>query len=312
MSPRSLHFAHVTDVHVSEQEQSWGAVSALTLLFLRKCFARLNALNNLDFVLITGDVLDLASPGELDQFRAALATLRKPWHFTPGNHDGFYDPQHPHAYEPHEAVALIDPRMASPEPHAQQAYWSRTVTPGIQLIGLDSRIPDDWAGEISPAQLEWLRAELDDHRDDWVILATHHPLHDLGPHNRREWRSKFICSNGKEVESLLDQYPGVKLVIGGHHHANQIRQRGHRLHVSTAALGGYPCVYRTIRLAEQDGKAHLHVETHTVADEAALKLSYDVLRDSQIARVFDEGNPDAWMSLVEGKPEDQSFDGFLT
>ncbi len=307
----SLHFAHVTDPHISESGDSWATLGALGPRLLKDCFARLNQIDDLDFVLITGDVLDQATPLELEWFIDALAALRKPWHFVPGNHDGFYHEANPRAFRPAEAVAVIDPRMASPAPEANQAYWSRPVAPGVQLIGLDSRIATDWAGTISAGQLDWLRRELDAHDSDRVLIALHHPLHYLGPHNEREWFDKFIVSNGPVVERLLDQYPGVVMVIAGHHHANQIALRRGRLHLNTASLTGYPCVYRTVRLTGTPDGLQVHIETHPAADPATVEEALAVLKESEPAQTFEPGSPMAWAEFCAGRDIDWEFDGLL-
>ena len=307
----SLCFAHITDIHISDQGDTQHVLGAQAPRLLRDTLAQFNRMDDLDFVLITGDVLDLASPAELERFTDALAILHKPWHFVPGNHDGYIDPARPGAYEPHQAVSLIDPRMISPTPHAQKACWSRTIKPGIQLVGLDSRMPDDWGGEIGMAQQAWLRDELEQHCDDLMIIAVHHPLHDLGPHNAHGLWSKFVCDNGAQVEALLDRYPNVKLVIAGHHHANQIRRRGTRLHVTTAALSGYPCVYRIMRITAEDNGWRIQTETHPAADEGTLKRAHDMILDSRIAELFAPDDPAAWCEFCLGRPEDQGFDGRL-
>ena len=308
----SLYFAHVTDIHITDRRETWSTLGEEAPHLFRVCVEQLNRLEELDFVLITGDVLDMATPSELERFLAVLSELRKPWHFTPGNHDGFIDPDHPTAYKPHEAVPLIDPRMASPTPEAQRAYWSRSIRPGVRLIGLDSRMPDNWNGEINAAQLAWLEAELRACRDELVIVGVHHPLHRLGPHNTRLWWSNFICDNGAEVERVLGQHPGVKLVLAGHHHANQIRRRGGRLHVNTAALTGYPCTYRLIRMTPRSSGWRIQIESRPVADEALRKKAYDALIHSKTAHRFNPDDPSSWAAFCEGRIEDRTFEGELS
>ena len=251
-----LHFAHITDIHISGRDEADGLSASLASRLMRRCVAHLNTLSDLDFVLITGDVLDIASAAELDMFLELLQELRKPWHFVPGNHDGFIDPQYPSALKPREAAARIDPRLAEPAPDVQNAYWNRSLSPGVQLIALDTRIADDWAGTIEQAQIDWLQEQLATCQEDLVVVAAHHPLHQLGPHNTRGLLRKFICSNGAAIEAVLDRYPNVRLVISGHHHTNHLSLiddgNVQRLRVVTAALGGYPCSYRTFRLQRQE------------------------------------------------------------
>lgn len=309
---RTLHFAHVTDIHISDRGDTAHVVGSYAPTLARECFERLNEIDDLDFVLISGDVLDLATQAELDRFLEALAVLRKAWHFIPGNHDGFIHDKYPNAFRPHEAIPLIDPRLTSPPPEAQQARWSRTVAEGVQMIGLDSRIPDTWAGEVGPEQLAWLKDELEAHHNDLVIIAIHHPVHKLAPHLNSRWWQNYVCRNGRELEELFDHYPNVKLVLAGHHHANQIGLRNGRVHINTAALSGYPCSYRTLRLSETEAGWRLQVKTHQVGNEAIWQRARDVALVSHPAYEYDAQNPAAYLEFCAGRAEDLSFDEWIS
>ncbi len=309
--PVSVRFAHITDIHISDSHQSWGTIGTLAEALLARAVVEINAMPDLDFVVFGGDVLDRATSAEAGRFAVIMAALEKPWHFVPGNHDGFVDPNHPDALAPHEAVSLIDPRLSSPRPDAQRAYWSRTVGDGVQLIGLDLRLPDTWNGRIDAAQLGWLREELDAHRDGLVLLAVHHPLHPLTARDIEPWWSNFICDNGEEVEVVLDAHPNVRIVVTGHHHAQQIRRRGGRLHVATGPLGGYPCVYRTIRVMGEPGAWQAQVETHAPATEGELKQALDLLVELAVAARYNPDDPSAWAEVVEGGAAGRTFEGPL-
>jgi 3',5'-cyclic-AMP phosphodiesterase len=309
----SVHFAHLTDIHISERKQSWSTVSTLAAELFTEAVRLLNQIDDLDFVMVTGDVLDTASRAEVSQFRDIIGALNKTWYFIPGNHDGFIDPNFPNALLPEQAVALIDPRMAEPTPYVQHGWWSRAIGPGVRLIGLDSRLAETWAGVVSQPQMDWLKGELDQHTNDLVILTVHHPLHALGEHNFRGRFPNFICSNGAEVEALLDHYPNVKLVLSGHHHANHISfsKGGKRLHVCTTALSGYQCIFRTIRLTPVDSGWHISVMTHSTATPQELQKAYEVAMADNMAREYNPDNPAAWVDFCAGRPEDLTFDGVL-
>lgn len=309
--PRSVTLMHITDVHLSIRERSWATLGALSDHLFGAAIEAANADPALDFVMITGDVLDGAVPSEVERLKALLEKLEKPWHFVPGNHDGYIDPENPAAYQPHEALPLFDARLSDPLPAVQQARWSRTVKPGVQLIGLDSRIADDWDGVVDSGQLDWLGAELDAHQNDLVIVAVHHPLAPLIDRDSEGWWTNFILSNGDEVEAVLDAHPNVKLILAGHHHLNRISQRNGRLHVNTGALGGYPCEYRLIRLEERAGGWWTSVETITPADAGQIKAAEDMLVESQTASRYDEDHPERWAAVAHGGPADRAFEGII-
>src|SRR5689334_18231534 len=161
MRTAAFKFAHITDIHITDQENTSLTLGKDAPRLLHEMCKRLNKIEDLDFVLISGDALDRASEREVATFHSTIVTLAKPWYFVPGNHDGYIHDTNREALRPREAAIAIDPRLAEYDPDANQAFWSREVLPGIQLIGLDSRIANDWSGVISPQQLDWLRRELD-------------------------------------------------------------------------------------------------------------------------------------------------------
>lgn len=312
--PRSVHFAHITDVHISDRDQSWSTVVTLAPDLLRASLDHLNQIDDLDFVFLTGDMLDTGTRTEAESFVKILSTLKKPWHFIPGNHDGFVDPSYPDALKPEEAVMLIDPRMGQERiPAAQRSYWSRSVKPGVHLIGLDSRLAEDWAGMIDATQLVWLADQLEQHRDDLVIVGVHHPIYPLGPHNVRGRFPKFICSNGPEIEALLDRYPNVKMTVSGHHHANHISyaSQGHRVRLCSTALSGYQCIYRTVRVSETEKGWHMQVTSHEIGGPETVQIAYQIAMKDKMAQEYDETDPTSWVRFCAGRPEDLTLDAVL-
>ena len=307
----SLTFAHITDFHLSEDGLQWDGAPLADRLLARTVDA-LNARDDLDFVLISGDVLDQATPGELERANRLLGGLAKPWHFIPGNHDGFVHESNLDALTPAEAVSGIDPRMADPPPDAQHGRWRREVADGVVLIGLDSRLKDDWNGLIEAQQLNWLQTQLDRSRAaDLVIVAVHHPLHPMAPMDTQPPWTNFLCDNGDEVQAVLNRYPNVRLVLGGHHHAHHIKRHGETLHVFTAPLTQYPCEYRIVRLAQQGEGWQANVETLGTADEGERKAAYDELLAGQSAHRFNPDDLTAWAAFVEGLTRDRHFEGAL-
>lgn len=304
----SLHFAHITDVHLSEGNP-WGTLGAEASSIFHETLKALNSLPGLDAVLLNGDLLDSATPGELAMVRRELAALAIPWHFVPGNHDGFIDPAHPDALRPEEVVAGLDPRMAAAAA-AGKAHWSRPLKPGYHLIGLDSRVASDWCGEIDAAGMAWLEGELARLDSPFIVLMIHHPLHEIGEHNRSEPWDKFVLSRGPDLEALLDGFPSVKLVLSGHHHVQQIVRRKGRLHLATGALTGYPCVYRRVQIDPENGAWRIRVQTHNAASAQVREIARGASMASTLMQTF-PGGIEAWTALCAGGAADQDYEGLL-
>jgi Calcineurin-like phosphoesterase len=100
----------------------------------------------------------------------------------------------------------------------------------IQLYSVDSVIHDRWRntqaeGEISEAQLEFLRGLVDENYDpkrhDLRILAVHHPIHYPPPRppHLMAMRNDDKVAKALDTPSQKGAYPLVHLVLSGHTHS---------------------------------------------------------------------------------------------
>lgn len=264
-----LHFAQISDIHISSLGDHDELLSGQSVEILTRTLVDLNKIDDLDFVLITGDLFDRADHVEFSQFQQVIRILQKPYFIIPGNHDrgSIYSDM---GLTRHQFAQAFNPqykeRPAAPE--AQAGYWSVSVHQYVQLIGLDSTRDEDWGGSIDALQKNWLKGELAKHPDKLVIVAIHHPLHQLAPIDAHpDWRN-FVCDCGPELLALLDGYPQVKLVLTGHHHLTKVDRLGSRLHIACPAICIYPCAYRTFRLRQQsDDCWQVAWQTHPAADK---------------------------------------------
>ena len=268
----SLHFAQISDIHISSLGDHHDMLSGQSAGFLTDILTTLNQIDDLDFVLISGDLFDTASPPEFERFQSVFKTLTKPCYIIPGNHDR-REANSQTGLTRHDFARIFNPQVeARPaEPAAQNGYWSIAINAGVQLIGLDSIVDNNWNGVIDRQQLSWLKAELAARSDKCIILAVHHPLHKLAPIDDLPAWQNFVCDNGPELLALLDQHPQVKLVLTGHHHLAKADQLGSRLHLACPAVALYPCAYRTVRLTQAPNKTwSIAWQTHPATDKATI------------------------------------------
>jgi Icc protein len=304
----NLYFAQVSDMHISAEGDIEDILSGRAAAFLAGIVDRLNQQPDLDFVLFTGDLVNDGSLAELELFRRAVAGLRQPYYVIPGNHD--YRPaERRQGLTRRQFVQLFNPQVADrPDaPEAQAGYWSLTVKPGVQLIGLDSIREEDWGGIIDAAQIAWLKDELARHADKLVIVAVHHPLHELAPVDRDpRWR-KFVCDNGPELLALLDSYPQVRVVLTAHHHFTRVDLLGQRWHLACPAVSIYPCAYRTIRLNWLSPQAwQLEWNTHPATDPATVEEARQRMVDAWLETGLDREFVDAHVRIAFGRSQDRS------
>jgi 3',5'-cyclic AMP phosphodiesterase CpdA len=262
-----LQFAQISDIHISALGDHHDLLSGHSAAFLADIIAHLNRQAELDFVLITGDLFDIATAPEVEQFEQVIQTLHKPYYVIPGNHDRRESHQ-TEGLTRHQFARRFNPQVTArpTAATAQAGYWSVAVAPEVQLIGLDSTRDADWGGAIDETQMAWLEQELAAHAGKLIVLAVHHPLHVLAPIDHLPEWGKFVCDCGPHLLNLLERHPQVKLVLTGHHHISQVSRLGERLHIATPSIAVYPCAYRTFQLSRQEtGPWRLSWQTHPVA-----------------------------------------------
>jgi 3',5'-cyclic AMP phosphodiesterase CpdA len=301
----TLHFAQLSDIHFSSLGDRYDMLSSRATEFLTGIATKFNQTDDLDFVLITGDLFNTASQDEFDYFQQAIRTLKKPWYAIPGNHDR-HDLTKSEGLTRHQFARHFNPQInARPTaPEAQAGYWSITVKPNVQLIGLDSIRDRDWGGIIDAIQFKWLENELATHADKLIILAVHHPLHPLAPIDHHPDWPGFVCDNAPDVLALLDRHPQVKIVLTGHHHLTKVDTLGQRVHLACPAMVIYPCAYRILRVNQQaNGAWQLEWQTHSVADEITLADAKKRMFDGWAEIGFAEHE---FVGLAFGNEEDRN------
>jgi 3',5'-cyclic AMP phosphodiesterase CpdA len=104
------------------------------------------------------------------------------------------------------SVLLNEPGNDAPVDHS---YFIN----GLRIITLDTSVPGFHHGELSPAQLEWLAAELATPAPDGTILALHHPpvpsVLDL---------AVLVELRGQSALAGVLRNSDVRTILGGHLH----------------------------------------------------------------------------------------------
>ena len=112
------------------------------------------------------------------------------------------------------------------------------VGPHVRAITLDTVRRDGTSqGEVTPAQLSWLRAQLAAAGDRWVVIFSHNPLD----------------ATSDAALQLLDADPHVVAAVSGNRHRNVITRRGHVWLIGTSSLADFPQQARMFRLRAAAG-----------------------------------------------------------
>lgn len=200
MSEALTLIAQISDLHIKANGRlSYKKVD--TQAALLRVIDTLNRLTpRPDMVVITGDLVDFGNAEEYQTLRTALRRLQLPYMLMAGNHD--------------DRQQL---RAAFPEHHYLQRgetlNWQARVK-GVQLLALDSSVPQQPWGYVDQAQLEWLEEQLAREPQLPTLVMLHHPplVSGIGHMDKQPLR------NPDALAAIIRQHPQVERVLSGHLH----------------------------------------------------------------------------------------------
>lgn len=215
--------AHLSDVHLlADGKLQYGTVNPEA--GLEQVLDRLSRIDPRPQVLVfTGDLADRSEPAAYARLRElvepAAAAMGAEVVWVMGNHDERAD----------YSLGLFG--VASDEP--QDRVYD---VAGLRVIALDTTVPGYHHGEVSEAQLDWLREQLAVPAPSGTVLALHHPPIPLP------------MLPAAEIIELADQHrlaevirgSDVRVVIGGHFHYSSYSTFA-GVPVSVASASCYTC-----------------------------------------------------------------------
>jgi len=197
--PNPIRIAQISDLHVKPPGQlAYGRVD--TAKALQRCVATLNAFKPApDFVVISGDLADTPVAEEYEYLAQLLAALKLPFAGIPGNHDG------------RDMMRAAFPSAA----YASSGALNQKIEVGaLDLVLLDSSVPQKPNGELDAPTLQWLDRTLSSSVDRPVLFFLHHP-----PFVAGIWHmDRQNLNNAAELAAIIRRHPRVQLVATGHIH----------------------------------------------------------------------------------------------
>ncbi len=201
-------FVHLTDLHVGNPAVPDDHLFSDTTLTLRRILADIKTLvPQPKFIVASGDLTNRGDEGSYENLKALIAEagLGMPVLFALGNHDrrdGFY------------------PVMLGRTNNVEAPYDHAEVIAGIHIIVIDSSLPNKVGGGFEPGQLDWLKAELENHADLPKLLVMHHAPA-LDTHNPdMEWESLSYGDTETLRHAVTDK--NVIGILSGHIHYDRV------------------------------------------------------------------------------------------
>lgn len=206
-----MRLLQVTDPHLfgDEAQKIYGVQTAVSL---RKVLAEALAPGTPrpDAILVTGDVADDHSAAAYANFRRALQPYGLPVFCLPGNHD-----------EPGLMAGLASDAGFQYGGTAEFGAWS--------AVFVDTHVHGRPEGRVVPSELARLEAALQSFGTRPTLVCLHHPPLAVGS----AWLDGVGLRNGDEVLAMIERYPSVRVVLGGHVHQAFEQPHGRALVLAT-------------------------------------------------------------------------------
>jgi len=158
------------------------------------------------YVVLTGDISHDHSEEAYRRMHELLGDWAGRALVLPGNHD--------------DRAAML--RVFPQEEATERCVTFRIELDPWQLIGLDTHLPGELAGELSEEQIENAHFWLAEYPDRPTLIFLHHTPLEIPC----EYMNRIGLRNVEALAWLVGRYPGVRAIFGGHLHAEWAEQRG--------------------------------------------------------------------------------------
>lgn len=204
MPPHTVHFVHLSDLHLSSAGTSDPHLLTDTAATLRDVVAAIGQLSPAPaFVVVAGD---LTNHGDVESYRLArelLDGLAVPVVLALGNHD---------SRAAFRAGMLDDEGGEAP-------YCHDGVVGGVHVVVLDSSVAGRVGGAISTQQFTFLEAALARHGDLPRLVVVHHPPA-LDDDPEMLWESLNVADTLRLAKALEGHR--VDGILCGHTHFDRV------------------------------------------------------------------------------------------
>lgn len=180
-----FRFALLTDIHVTKK--------GTALEDLQNSIHQINRTQDIDFVLVTGDITEEGDRASMQKVKAALGQLKVKYYIIPGNHETKWS---------ESGVTDFG--------HIFGSERFQFEHKGFLFLGFNTgplmRMAD---GHVVPQDITWLKKELKEAgKEKPVFLVTHYPL------------LEGDVDNWYDVTDAVRTY-NIRAFMGGHYHANK-------------------------------------------------------------------------------------------
>ena len=196
------------------------------------------------------------------------------------------------------------------------AYFTAEIG-SLTLISLDTVNQNGgWQGSLDRKQFDWLKEQLEKSSDQYVMIASHHPLHCLINDNKANGEQERVLAD--ELLELILSFDHVIAWLTGHEHKNAIHKHVHNgktlIEINTPSLIDWPQQGRVLEIArEPDGM--IAIISTVIDHKGEISPDYNRLSLSDIAGIsrelavnnYQRRDPQTSIHKLRGLREDRNF-----
>lgn len=227
-------FAWISDTHIEIGKKGvvdQGRRYSLSTTLLENTVRSIND-SSVDFVVITGDILNDGRSWNLDAAKFILDKLNKPYYVVIGNND-FAIPETGLGI----SKTTFNTAFSITQPNYADNVWFCNPVKNLLLIGIDNINPISGGEAWTTKLLAKLENILETNVSDEIVLLLHYPIVELDYY--KNGRLLFSAENFFEI----CKKNGVNLICSGHYHYREFQQLDNVFHFISSSLIEFPHQY---------------------------------------------------------------------
>ena len=236
----TIKFVQVTDVHFDRKVE-------YKVKVLEETVKDINKLNNVSFVVFTGDNVNNPIPEDVAAFIKIVNKLKVPYYLVIGNHDV--------AKSKNLSKERYNEIVRENNLFWFHRKWNYTFKKkGYTFIVVDGAkevIPGP-AGYYRTDTLAWLDKQLTKNAKNPVIIFQHYPILDTPELGSSRLKTHRTYQPEKYFE-VLEKHNNVLAILSGHFHENSEIMKDGIYHISSPTLLKIPPVYKIIDIVSKRG-----------------------------------------------------------
>ena len=237
-SAEQLKFVQVTDTHLSlDGANTKGRSLEKSVQVLEKTVNSINNMKDINFVVFSGDNIDVAQEDNLIKFCEMTKNLNQPYYIGIGNHDVFSSVLNKTNY--FKIVKQYNKNQKN-----NGSYYHFMPNKDFIVIVMDGVIQmiPNAHGCYNENNLAWLDETLTKYKDKKAIIIQHFPLVEPTENKSHKLRRP------EDYNNVLANHNNIIAMVSGHYHCEKMTQLGNICHISTPALVESPHNYRVIEI----------------------------------------------------------------